>query len=84
MHETGKWDQRKSFVPVAFWLIVTALGGVRGQSAEVGWVGLIKCSGCDVICDPLSGERSLSQFFLEQAPPAEQKWESQEDGRHVS
>ena len=52
--------QMKRFMPVVSWIILTPLGGVRGWSTDIGCVGLIECSGCDVICDPLSGERSLS------------------------
>lgn len=47
---------------MVFRIIVTPLGGVHGQSADMGWVGLIECSGCDVICDPPSVERSKSAF----------------------
>lgn len=54
----------KRFMPVVSWIILTPLGGVYGQSADIGCVGLIDCSGCDVICDPLFGERSLSQCFV--------------------
>ena len=61
-------------MPVVFRIIVTPLGGVHGQSADMGWVGLIECSGCDVICDPPSVERSLSQLFLDWAQHVEKKW----------
>lgn len=54
----------KRFMPVVSWIILTPLGGVYGQSADIGCVGLIDCSGCDVICDPLFGERSLSQCLV--------------------